>query len=182
MSTRDRTRSAILSAAATLLGRDYQAKLAEIADAAGVGRTTLHRYFPDRATLIKAAVEDSIAAIEASVADAAIDRGPALDAMRRLVAAMVAVGDRLVFLFGDPRVLAEHGPDGGTPPDDPVIALIERGQAEGVFDPGLTPQWIQRVLWALVYTGHTEGELSGVPRHGIVDTVVKTLHNGIARS
>ncbi|WP_435061755.1 TetR/AcrR family transcriptional regulator [Amycolatopsis thermoflava] len=70
---RDRTRSAILSAAATLLGRDYQAKLAEIANAAGVGRTTLHRYFPDRATLIKAAVEDS-------VADAAIDQGPALDA------------------------------------------------------------------------------------------------------
>ncbi|AIJ27084.1 hypothetical protein AMETH_6992 [Amycolatopsis methanolica 239] len=38
------------------------------------------------------------------------------------------------------------------------------------------------MLCALVYTGHTEGELSGVPRHGIVDTVVRTLQNGIARS
>ncbi|OXM74649.1 MULTISPECIES: TetR/AcrR family transcriptional regulator [Amycolatopsis] len=182
MSTRDRTRSAILDAAATVLGRDYQAKLAEIADAAGVGRTTLHRYFPDRATLIEATIEDSVAAIESAVGDAAIDQGPALDAMRRLVAAMLSVGDRLVFLFGDPRVLAEHDPDGSPPPDDPLIALIERGQADGVFDPALTPQWIQRVLWALVYTGYTEGEQCGVPRHGIVDTVVKTLHSGIGRS
>jgi AcrR family transcriptional regulator len=178
--TRSRTRSAILSAAASVLGRDYHATLADIAAAAGVGRTTLHRYFSDRTGLINAAIEDSIEAIGQSVADAAVEQGPPAEAMRRLVAAMVAVGDRLVFLFGDPRVLEGHG-TGGTPPppDDPVIALIKRGQAEGAFDPDVSPEWIQRVLWSLVYTGHKDADACGLPRHGIVSTVIRTLENGI---
>jgi AcrR family transcriptional regulator len=178
--TRSRTRRAILSAAASVLGRDYHATLADIADAADVGRTTLHRYFPDRAGLINAAIADSIEVIEQSVADAAIDQGSPAEAMRRLVTAMVAVGDRLVFLFGDPRVLEGRGAADAPPPrDDSVIALIKRGQAEGAFDPDATPAWIQRVLWSLVYTAYKDADACGLPRHGIVSTVIRTLENGI---
>jgi AcrR family transcriptional regulator len=178
--TRSRTRRAILSAAASVLGRDYHATLAEIADAAGVGRTTLHRYFSDRTGLISAAIDDSIVAIQQSVTDAAIDQGCPLEAMRRLVTAMAAVGDRLVFLFGDPRVLEGRSTAGTAPPPyDPVIALIKRGQAEGAFDPGVSPEWIQRVLWSLVYTGYKDADACGLPRHGIVSTVIRTLENGI---
>jgi AcrR family transcriptional regulator len=178
--TRSRTRRAILGAAASELGRDYNATLAEIADAAGVGRTTVHRYFSDRTGLINAAVKDSVAVIEQSVADAAIEQGSPVEAMRRLVTAMVAVGDRLVFLFGDPRVLEGRGPAETAPPRyDPVIALIKRGQAEGAFDPGVSPEWIQRVLWSLVYTGYKDADACGLPRHGIVSTVIRTLESGI---
>ena len=178
--TRSRTRDAILSAAASVLGRDYHATLAQIADAAGVGRTTVHRYFSDRTGLINAAIQDSIEAIEQSVADAAIDQGSPAEAMRRLVTAMVAVGDRLVFLFGDPRVLEGHSTPGTTPPPaDPVIALIKRGQAEGAFDSGVSPEWIQRVLWSLVYTGYKDADACALPRHGIVATVIRTLENGV---
>ncbi|MEU0505477.1 TetR/AcrR family transcriptional regulator [Nocardia sp. NPDC005998] len=178
--TRGRTRRVILSAAASVLGRDYHATLADIAAAAGVGRTTLHRYFSDRTRLINAAIEDSIEAIEQSVTDAAIDQDSPVEAMRRLVTAMVAVGDRLVFLFGDPRVLEGRSAADTPPPlDDPVIALIKRGQAEGAFDPDLTPAWIQRVLWSLVYTGYKDADACGLPRHGIVSTVIRTLENGI---
>ncbi|WP_255946630.1 TetR/AcrR family transcriptional regulator [Streptomyces odontomachi] len=178
--TRSRTRRAILSAAASVLGRDYHATLADIAAAAGVGRTTLHRYFPDRTGLINAAIADSVEAIQQSVADAALDQGCPVEAMRRLVPAMVAVGDRLVFLFGDPRVLeGRSAADTPEPLDDPVIALIERGQAEGAFDPDVTPAWIQRVLWSLVYTGYKDADACGLPRHGIVSTVIRTLENGI---
>ncbi|MDF9868028.1 hypothetical protein [[Kitasatospora] papulosa] len=65
------------------------------------------------------------------------------------------------------------------PLDDPVIALIKRGQAEGPFDPDVTPAWIQRVLWSLVYTGYQDAEACGLPRHGIVSAVIRTLENGI---
>lgn len=177
---RSRTRDAILNAAAAILGRDYHATLAQIADAAGVGRTTLHRYFPDRTSLIKATVEGSIEAIDRSVTDAAIDQGCPVEAMRRLVTAMVAVGDQLVFLFGDPRVLeGRHSAGTAPPPHDPVIALIKRGQAEGVFDQGVSPEWIQRVLWSLVYTGYKDAEACGLPKHGIVSTVIRTFESGI---
>jgi hypothetical protein len=90
---------------------------------------------------------------------------------------MVAVGDRLLFLFGDPRVL--EGREGPAPPDRPVIRLIERGQAEGVFDPEVSPGWIEHVLLALVYTAAEESDSGRLPRHGVTATVIRTLEHGI---
>ena len=177
---RSRTRGAILAAAASVLARDRTATLPDIAEAAGVGRTTLHRYFPDRESLIEAAIENSIQAIHQSVAEAALHQGPSMDAMRRAVAAMVAVGDRLMFVFGDPRVLQGYrAPDGVVPPSDPVLDLIERGQAEGAFDPEVSASWIQHVLWVLVYRGCEDADSGELPRHGITATVIRTLENGI---
>ncbi|GAA3955744.1 TetR/AcrR family transcriptional regulator [Actinomadura viridis] len=186
---RGRTRRAILGAAASVLARDRGATLADIAEAADVGRSTLHRYFPDRRELMNAVVEDSLEAMGRSVAAAAIDDGPPLEAMRRLVAALVDVGDRIMFLWGDPRVLAEYTAhaDPGDPEcegderftDDPVLRLIERGQAEGVFDPDVRPAWIQHVLWAMVYTGVEDADQGVLPRHGVTATVIRTFENGI---
>jgi AcrR family transcriptional regulator len=177
---RTRTRGAILDAAASVLARDRTATLPDIAAAASVGRSTLHRYFPDRASLTEATIEDSIQAIQQSVAEAALDQGSAPDAMRRAVAAMVAVGDRLMFLFGDPRILDSYGArDGAVAPGDPVLDLIKRGQAEGVFDPEVSPGWIQHVLWVLVYRGCQDADSGELPRHGVTATVIRTLENGI---
>jgi AcrR family transcriptional regulator len=174
---RGRTRSAILRAAASVLARDRTATLADIAAAADVGRSTLHRYFSDREELIDAAIEDALLALRQSVDEAALDQGPPVEAMRRLVAAMVDVGDRLVFLFGDPRVL--DGYQGPVPADRRVTDLIERGQAEGVFDPEVGPAWIEHVLWALVYTGAEEANQGKLPRHGVTAAVIRTFENGI---
>lgn len=179
--SRARTRRAILSATASVLARNRAATLPEIAEAAEVGRTTLHRYFPDREALIGAAIEDSVQAIGQAVTEAQIDQGPPLEAMRRLVMAHLNVGDRLMFLFGDPYVMRGHGVvEPEEPPwPDPMIELIERGQAQGVFDPQVGSEWIQRVLWALVYTGIEQVEKGRMPRHGVASTVIRTLENGI---
>lgn len=179
-SVRSRTRDAILAAAASVLARDRAATLPAVAEAAGVGRTTLHRYFPDRESLMAAAVQDSIRAISESIADAELDQDSPLDAMHRAVAAMVAVGDRLMFVFGDPRLLEGYAaPDGRVAPHDPVIELIKRGQAEGVFDPEVSPSWIQHVLWVLVYRGFEDADSGELPQYGITATVIRTLENGI---
>lgn len=178
--TRRRTRQAILSAAASAFARDRNATLPDIADAASVGRTTLHRYFPDREGLINATIDDSVQAIQRSVAEAALMEGSPREAMRRAVAAMVAVGDRLMFLFGDPRVLEKYGPaHAHIPPDDPVLDLIRRGQAEGVFDSEVSAEWIQHTLWVLVYRGCEDADNGLLPHHGVTPTVIRTLENGI---
>jgi AcrR family transcriptional regulator len=180
--TRSRTRQAILSAAASVLARNRAATLPEVAEAAGVGRTTLHRYFPDRDALIHAAVVDSVAVLENAVTEARIAEGPPLEALRRLVTAYLHVGERMVFLFNDPHVMREYGVDQTAEPGpDPVLDLIVRGQAEGVFDPEVSPRWIQHTLWALVYTGIEETGNGNLSRHGAATTVTRTLERGVVR-
>lgn len=90
--TRSRTRRAILGAAAEVLAHDRAATLAEIAKAAQVGRSTLHRYFPDRDVLVQAAIADAYLVIQQSIQDAAVGDGPPLEGLRRLVAALVGTG------------------------------------------------------------------------------------------
>ncbi|MFI0423608.1 TetR/AcrR family transcriptional regulator [Spongiactinospora sp. 9N601] len=179
--TRNRTRRAILSAAASALARDRTATLADIAERAEVGRSTLHRYFADREELIRAAVVDSLAAIEASVKDAAVDFAEPLGSIRRLIAGMVEVGDRIAFLFGDPGMnqVMRDAPWAPDPEAPSVIELIRSGQRQGVFDDQVPAAWIQQVIWALTYSGWESAERGDLPRHGVTPAVLRAFENGV---
>jgi AcrR family transcriptional regulator len=182
---RGRTRRAILSASAAVLGRNRTATLADIADAAEVGRSTLHRYFADRDELVRATVEDSFAAIERVIAEARLAEGPALEALRRLVSGMVEVGDQMIFLFADQRLLDQYAEETGDDPREPdsdeiaVVAVIERGQAEGTIDPSADPRWIYGVMWGMVYTGVEAAYEGTLPKHGVAAAVMRVIERGI---
>jgi AcrR family transcriptional regulator len=175
--SRNRTQSAILAAAATVLAKNPAATMPEIAEAAAVGRTTVHRYFADRHTLVRAATADAIRALHQAIDDAAPEQGSPLDATHRVVSAMVSMADRILVLFGDPRMLRQYSDL--LPAADPVLQLIERGQAEGVFDSELGATWIRHSLWALVYRGCEAAEEGELPRHEVTRVVTRTLESGI---
>jgi AcrR family transcriptional regulator len=176
---RARTRKAILDAAASVLARDRTATLADIAAAAEVGRTTLHRYFPDRGTLLSELSADSLEAIHRAFVDAATEEGPALDALRRLVAGLVAVGDRMLYLFNDPNYV-DHSEDEEDDEDEKAMTrFIVRGQQEGVLDPHSSPEWISTVIWTMAYTGAMAVQSGTLPRHGVTQAVTRTLEGGI---
>ncbi|MCP2165207.1 transcriptional regulator, TetR family [Goodfellowiella coeruleoviolacea] len=164
-----------------MLARDRSATLPQIALAADVGRTTLHRYFPERDGLVNAAVDDSLELIGEAIREAAPHEGGVWEAMRRLVAALASVSDRIMFVFGDPSLLRDLGPTpaGQQLPDDPVLGLIRRGQADGVFDAEVSAGWLQQVLWALLYTAFEQVERGTLARYDVVPTVLRTLERGI---
>ncbi|MBL7502656.1 TetR/AcrR family transcriptional regulator [Frankia nepalensis] len=181
-SARSRTERAIVTAAVGVWVRDRTATLPQIAEAAQVGRTTLHRYFPERDGLLRAAVEHALEAVGRAIAEAEPDRGHPLEAMRRVVAALASVSEAIMFVFGDQALMRDvvptADPDPPTP-RDPVIDLIRRGQAEGVFDDQLSAEWLQQVLWAVSYTAFEQVELGALAKFDVAATVSRTLEQGI---
>jgi AcrR family transcriptional regulator len=180
--TKTRTRAAILTAAASLLSRDRAATLAQIADAAGVGRSSLHRYFPDRELLLHAVVEDSVRRLDQSIREAALTEGSPQEALRRLITAMMNAGDQVLFLFGDPNMLRLAQPD--TTPDpatEAITALIARARSAGLFTPETPRSWITSALWSLVYAGCEAVNRDELPRHGAATTVIQTFESGLLR-
>ncbi|GFG71355.1 TetR/AcrR family transcriptional regulator [Mycolicibacter senuensis] len=176
-----RTRAAILQATASVLARDRTATLPQIAAAAQVARSTLHRYFADRDRLIYETTLDSIRVISGVIGAAATAEGPARDAMRRVITTLAPEGDRIVFLFADPAVLRDI-PAEQLPDSAPILELIVRGQQEGVFDAELTPEWIRIALFGPLVKACGEAAHGMVPRHSIVPSLIRIFERGVAIS
>ncbi|MFC8701027.1 TetR/AcrR family transcriptional regulator [Streptomyces anulatus] len=178
---KQRTRRAILDAAAGEWAQDPAVSLGSIAAAAGVGRATVHRYFPDREHLRSALTSDSWAALHAAIVEAAPGSGPVLEVVDRIVSAMVHVGDRVLFLFastGEEPSRADASIAGAV--DEILVAEIRRGQQGGELDSTVPAQWIQRMVWSIVYTGlHATGD-GLVARHGVDDLIRWTLRGAIS--
>jgi AcrR family transcriptional regulator len=175
---RSRTRAAILAATASVFATNPSATLSDVAGAAGVGRTTLHRYFADRDRLIYEATLDSIRLLNEAVTEAATERGPARDAIRRAVTALVSVGDRLLFLYRDPAVLRDIPPD-RRPSEEVLRNLIRRGQEEGTLDPDLDGTWIRHALYALMLKGCEDAHTGSFPRHTVAPLIIRTFERGV---
>jgi len=172
-----RTRAAIIEASVSVLAASQTASLPVIAEAAGVGRTTLHRYFPDRDHLIREVTADSIAMVRELGLQAATGQGAPIDALQRLVASYLSASDRIVFLFKDPAVLQNIPPE-DQPEDDLVMDLIRRGQTEGVFASDLSALWIEHALLALVLQGCEDVRTGDLPAHTAVTTILRTFLQG----
>jgi len=118
---RDRIAAGILdTAAAVLAGRGESASMAEIADAAGVSRATLYRYFPTRDTLLNALAEAASAELRDRIADAELDTIPVPEAIARLTRGFVLTGSKYVALAhsghkppdaGQTQLTGEHEAD-----------------------------------------------------------------------
>ena len=90
-----RTTAAILDAAAHALSEHGRsANMADVADAAGISRATLYRYYPDREALLDALAAQALADAGSRLADAGLERAPVEEAIERIVRAVIAVGDR----------------------------------------------------------------------------------------
>ncbi|WP_327633308.1 TetR/AcrR family transcriptional regulator [Kribbella sp. NBC_00482] len=143
-------REQVLRAAASLLMRKSSATMDEVARAAGISRATLNRQFAGRDALVRALEELGIAECEAAAARAAVDDGPAPDAVRRLVRELEPAAGLLAFLYSENQLFENEQNEGWARLDARVVALFRRGQEAGEFRIDLSPVWLTEALYGLL--------------------------------
>ena len=78
--------------------------MADIAEAAGVGRATLYRYFPSRGVLLQALTEAAIKEVKHALEDGGLDTAPFPSALAGLTRAFVALSVKYVALAREEKM------------------------------------------------------------------------------
>lgn len=179
MSSVDRTQRAILDAAISTWARNPSASLGDIATAAGVGRTTLHRFHHDRADLLAAVDTELQHLFGAAAARAAIDDGPAMTALRRLCVEYLALGEPLRMIFTDNSPVDPERWTTGEGSHEHLQSLFRRGQADGDFDEVLDPEWMVLTMWLLLFGAWAVMDEAALPRADAADLCMRTLAGAV---
>jgi AcrR family transcriptional regulator len=147
-----RTRVSLLDVAAEALVADPSASLAEVAMAAGIGRTTLHKQYATRDDLIRAVGHRAFDLWEqalSGISEADPDGG-----LQAVVTSMIPIGPQLAFLWRTPsfdrdkeflareqEVVAQ------------LLAVLKRAQNRGVLAADAPEWWLLQTFYALIFVG-----------------------------
>ncbi len=138
---------AILQAATDCLGQRPEATLAEIAEAAGVGRVTLYGHYSSRAELVDAVMAQLIERGNAVLEPIDLAGDPRA-ALTRLIDASWELVDqaRSILAAAQKELSPARIRELHEEPAARLARLIERGQAEGVFRSDLPVSWLVATL------------------------------------
>ncbi len=141
----------IQEAAIRLWADEPNAGVADVATAAGVGRATLYRHFPTRESLLEAIRTQGLVDGEEAVQACRLDEGSATEALARLMAAWLELGDRYRVIVVNPSKPDNLGARAREERlDEAMQKLVRRGQAEGEFSQDMPPMWGASALGALL--------------------------------
>ncbi|WP_405387961.1 TetR/AcrR family transcriptional regulator [Streptomyces sp. NBC_01102] len=175
----ERSVRAILEAAERVLSTDPGASMEQIATAAGVARTTIHRRFAHRQALIEALVSSAARQLAQAVEDGRPDTAPPLVALHRITANVLEVKGAWTFaleLPADPdsEAAALHQNIGRR-----CITVLERARAEGLVDEAADLYWLRRVYYALLGESlHGSPDDTGIDTDTLAARIIDTLLHG----
>lgn len=176
----ERTVRTILEAAERVLTRDPAATMEEIAAAAGVARTTVHRRFSTREALIASLASWASRQLEAAVDEARPDTAPPLVALYQATTNVLRVKSSWGFAMD--TALAK----GGEVEEiqcrilDTCDRLFRRLRDSGALRADVDPVWARRVYYALIHEACQDvGTESGPDADTLATQLINTLLRGV---
>ncbi|MFF0112397.1 TetR/AcrR family transcriptional regulator [Streptomyces prasinus] len=146
----ERSVRAILEAAERVLAEDPGAPMEQIAEAAGLARTTVHRRFANRQALIEALAASAKQQLTDAIDDAHLDTAPPLVALHRATANTLRVKGAWRFTLGNPLAQNDVAKDVWAEINARSLAFLARAQREGILDPAADLEWTRRTYYALI--------------------------------
>ena len=173
---------AILDGAERLLQRREQPSILAVASEAGVSRPTVYAHFGDRERLLEALVERGIRRSMAAIESAEPDRGPAVDALQRLiVASWVQLSDHEEVAHAAAGELSSHAMRRAHETARAVILrVIERGRGEGVFRTDVSAGWLVTTCLALIHAAAEEVRTGQLESNSALDLLSATVMDLLA--
>jgi AcrR family transcriptional regulator len=177
------TAPTLLETATHVLVADPAASLGDVARAAGISRTTLHKIYPTRPALLRALASDALELLTCAYSQAGLDVAgvDAPAALTRLAAELIPLGPRLMFLYrersldGEPELLARINAL-----DEPIRSLEQRARADGTFRADLPDGWVRATFEALVYAAWEQIAAGLIAPLAAPEFVMSTLLNGVS--
>ncbi|AZM49654.1 TetR family transcriptional regulator [Streptomyces sp. WAC 06738] len=175
----ERSVRAILEAAEQLLAQEPGASMEQIAAAAGVARTTIHRRFANRQALIEALATSAARQLAQAVEDGRPDTAPPLVAMHRITANVLQVKSAWRSALELP---ADPDSEAAVLHQDIArrcIALLKRAQDDKLIDEAADLDWVRRVYYALIGES-LHGNADGADPDTLAARIIDTLLQGAA--
>ena len=171
----------VLEAATRILALDPRASTQEVAAAAGISRTTLHRLFPSRDDLIEELGVMAVAKISDAFAAARLEEGTALEALSRLVREIIPLVHQFAFLAAETQ-LARSEPvmAGDRALQDLVEGLLRRGQREGSIRYDLSVPWMAHALSGLLLAAEEAARLGAIAPRETAHLILEIFLSGAA--
>ncbi|GAA3424224.1 hypothetical protein GCM10018953_14070 [Streptosporangium nondiastaticum] len=173
----ERSVRAILEAAERLLVEEPGASMEQIAAAAGVARTTIHRRFASRQALIEALASSAARQLAQAVEDGRPDTAPPLVAMHRITANVLQVKSAWAFALELP---ADPDSEAAVLQRDIArrcIAVLKRAQADKLIDEAADLDWVRQVYYALIRES-LHGDADGADPDALAARIIDTLLHG----
>ncbi|HEU5416603.1 MAG TPA: helix-turn-helix domain-containing protein [Streptosporangiaceae bacterium] len=178
--TAERNIQAILDAAEELLERGGQPSISAVAAQAGVSRVTVYAHFPTPQALLEAVVQRSAGRAAAVLDSVHPERGPASEALDRLLAAgwrelhrNGAIAAAAATQLSPAALTRSH-----QAAQQRLRDLVDRGQADGSFRADLPAGWLVTSCFALIHACADEvraGRLDPAAAHGVLAVTIRDL-------
>jgi TetR/AcrR family transcriptional repressor of mexCD-oprJ operon len=176
---RAKTRPNILEAARSVLTRNPDAPVHEVADAAGISRATFYRYFPSRDDLIRELTQAAWLDLDTALNEVLSENTRGEGKLLALCEAMVPLGDRFIYVLQEQSIESETKIEfllkfGGLK----IASFIEELKAEGLVRTDIHSIWIRSVFYSLIYTAWLRIQNGSISQQEAPKLVYQTLLKG----